>query len=83
MASPLRRNTHFCYTRYGGRTQDISFIRNNYFNYRVTSILPEDVLQPAGLLCELCSLRDGSFTFSSSCFSSEDINYLISDVCRD
>ena len=25
MASPLERNAHFCCTRYGGRTQDISF----------------------------------------------------------
>ena len=82
MASPLRRNTHFCCMRYGRQTQDVSFIRNNYINYRVTSNLPEDVLQTAGLLCELCFLRDGSFTFSSSCLSSEDINYLISDVCR-
>ena len=30
MASPLGRNTHFCCMRYGERTQDISFIRNNY-----------------------------------------------------
>ena len=56
---------------------------NNYINYRVTSNLPEDVLQTAGLLCELCFLRDVSFTFSSSCFSSDNINYLISDVYRD
>ena len=83
MASPLGRNTYFCCMRYGGRTQDISFIRNNYINYRVTSNLPEDVLQTAGLLCEFCFLRDGSFTSSSSCFSTEDINYLNSDVCRD
>ena len=54
MASPLRRNTHFCRTRYGGRTQDISFNPNNYINYRVTSNLSGDVLQTAGLLCELC-----------------------------
>ena len=83
MASPLRRNTHFCCMRYGGRTQDISFILNNYINYRVTSNFPEDVLQTAGLLCELCFSRDGSLTCSSSCFSSNEINYLISDVCRD
>ena len=82
MASPLGWNTHFCCMRYGGRTQDISFIRNNYINYRVTSNLPEDVLQTAGFLCELCFLRDASFTSSSSCFSSEEINYLISDVSR-
>ena len=54
MASPLGRNAHFCCTRYGGRTQDISFIRNNYINYRVTSNLPEDILQTTGLLCQLC-----------------------------
>ena len=83
MASPLGRNTHFYCTRYGGRTQDISFIRNNYINYRVTSNLPEDFLQTPGLLCELCFSRDGSFIFTSSCLSSEYINYLISDVCRD
>ena len=65
MASPLGRNTHFCCLQYGGRTQGISFIRNNYINYRVTSNRPEDVLQTAGLLCALCFLRDGSFTFSS------------------
>ena len=47
MASPLGRNTHFCCMRYGGRSQDISFIRNNYINYWVTSNLPEDVLQTA------------------------------------
>ena len=63
--------------------QDISFIRNNYINYRVTSNRPEDVLQTAGLLCELCFLRGASFTFSSSCLSSADINYLINDVCKD
>ena len=68
MASPLGRNAHVCCTRYGGRTQDISFIRHNYINYRVTSNLPENVLRTAGLLCELCFLRDGSFTFSSSSF---------------
>ena len=83
MASPLGRNVHFCCTRYGVRTQDISFIRNNYINYKVSRNLPELVLQTAGLLRELCFLRDGSLNFSSSCFSSEDINYLISDVCRD
>ena len=83
MASPLGRNKHFCSMRNGGRMQDISFIRNNFINYRVTRILPQDVLQTAGLLCELCFLRDGSFTISSSCFSSEDISYLISNVCRD
>ena len=83
MASPLGRNTYFCCMRYGGRTQDISLIRNNYINYRATSNLREDVLQTAGLLYELCFLRDGSFTFSSSCLSSENINYLINDVCRD
>ena len=58
MASPIGRNTHFCCMRYGERTQDISFILNNYINYRVTSNLPEDVLQTAGLLCQLCFLRD-------------------------
>ena len=83
MASPLERNTQFCCTRYGGRTQVISFIRNNYINYRMTCNHQEDVLQTADLLSELCFLRDGSFTFLSSFFSSEDINYLISDVCRD
>ena len=36
IASPLGRNTNFCCTRYGGRTQDLSFIRYNYINYRVT-----------------------------------------------
>ena len=77
MASPLGRNTHFCCTRYGGRTQDVSIILNNYINYRVTSNLPEDVIQTADLLCELCFLRDDSFTFTSSCSSSKDINYLI------
>ena len=54
MASPLGRNTHFCCMRYGGRTQDIPFIRNNYINYRVSSNVPENVLQTAGLLFELC-----------------------------
>ena len=84
MASPLGRNTHFCCTRYDGRTQDISFIRNNYINYRVTSNLPEDSQQTAGLLCELCFfLRDRSITFTSFCFSLEDVNYLISNVGRD
>ena len=53
MASPLGRNTHFCCVRYGGRTQDISFIRNNSIKYRVTSNLLEVVLQTASLLCEL------------------------------
>ena len=82
MASPLGRNTHLLYAIW--RTNARHFIyMNNYINYRVTSNLPENVLQTAGLLCELCFLRDGSFTFSSSCLSSEDINYLISDVCRD
>ena len=65
MASLLGRNAHFCCTRYGGRTQDISFIPNNYIIYRSPSKFPEDVLQSAGLLCELCFLRDGSFTFTS------------------
>ena len=74
MASPLGINTHFCCTRYGGRTQDISIIRNNYINYMVTSNLAKDVLLTGGLLCELCFLRDASFTFSSSCLSSQDIN---------
>ena len=83
MSSPLGRNAHFCCTRYGGRTQDILFIQNNYINYWVTSNRPEDVLQTAGLLCQLCFLRNGSFTFLSLRFSPEDINYLISDVCRD
>ena len=49
-----KKRTLSLYTRYGGRTQDISFIRNNYINYMVTSNLPEDILQTAGLLCELC-----------------------------
>ena len=82
MASPLGRNTLLLYAIW--RTnKDISFIRNNYIISRVTSNLPEDVLQTAGLLCELCFLHDASFTFSLPCLSSEDINYLISDVCRD
>ena len=46
----------------------------------MTSNLPEDVVQTTGLLCELCFLRDDSFTFSSSCVSSEDINYLVTSV---
>ena len=83
MASLLERNVHFCCTRYGGRTQDISFIRNDYINDMVTSSLPENILQTAGLLCELCFLRECSVTFTSSCLSLEDINYLISNLCRD
>ena len=84
MTSSLRRNARFCCSRYGGRTQYISLIRNNYINYRVTSNLPEHVLHRGGLLCQLCFLlRDGSFTFTSSCLSLEDINYLISNVGRD
>ena len=46
----------------------------------MTSNLPDDVLQTAGLSCELCFLRDGSFIFPSSWFSSEDINYLVTSV---
>ena len=68
VASPLGRNTHFCCMTYGGRTQDISINWNNYINYRVTSNLPEDVLQTAGLLCELCFLRDGHLPFCHHVF---------------
>ena len=83
MALPLGRNVHFCCTRYG-RLPDNSFIRNNYINYKVTSNLPKYILQTACILCELYFfLHDGSFTFTSSCLSLEDINYLISNVCRD
>ena len=46
----------------------------------MTSNLPEDILQTAGLLCVLCFLRDGLFTFSSSYFSSDDINYLVTSI---
>ena len=60
----LGRTAHFCCTWYGEWMQDILFILNNYINYRVTSNLPEDILQ-------------------LSCFSLEDINNLISNVCRD
>ena len=53
-ASPLGRNAHFWCTRYGGQTQDILLIKNNYINYRVTSNLPGDIRQTVGFLCELC-----------------------------
>ena len=40
-------------------------------------IMTSNFTETAGLLCELCILHDGSFTFSSSCLPSEDINYLL------
>ena len=76
MASPLGKNTHSCCMRYCGRTQDISFIRNNYINYRVTSNLPDtyytqQVYYVSSAFCETVHLL--FFV----------VMYLISDVCRD
>ena len=53
--------------------QDISFILNNDINYRLTSNLPEDVLQTQFYNVSFAFLRDGSFTFTLSCLFSETL----------
>ena len=69
VASPLGRNAHFCCTRYGGRTQDINLFEIIILITGWLATFQRMFCSQQVYYVSSVSLRDGSFTFTSSCLS--------------
>ena len=82
MSSPLRRNAQFCCERFNFGISYFSQLSSKFIISKVTASLPDDRKGIAGLVCELCFLRDGSFRLPTSFLTTDEVNSLISYACR-
>ena len=80
MSSPLRRNAQVCCQRFNFRLSYLSQLSSMFIISKVLASLSDDRKITAGLLSELCFLRDGSFWPPTSFLTTDEVNRLIS--CR-
>ena len=82
MSSPLGRNAQFCCVRFNFSLCNFPQLSSKFIISKVTASLPDGRKSIAGLVCELCFLRDGSFRLPTSFITTDEVNSLISYACR-
>ena len=82
MSSPLGRNAQFCCQRFNFSLCNFSQLSSKFIMSKVMASLPDDRKSIAGLVCELCFLRDGSFWLLAAFLTTDEVNSLISYACR-
>ena len=82
MSSPLGRNAQFCCDRFNFSICNFSLLSSKFIISKVMASLPDDRKSIAGLVCELCFLRDGSFWLPTPFFTTDEVNSLITYAGR-
>ena len=78
----LGHNDQFCCERFNFSLSYFSQLSSKFIISKVLASLSDDRKSIAGLLCELCFLRDGSFWLPTSFVTTDEVNSLISYACR-
>ena len=73
MSSPLRRNAQFCCERFNFSISYFSQLSSKFIISKVLASLPDDRKSIAGLVWELCFLRDGSFWLPTSFLTTDEV----------
>ena len=81
MRSPIGSNALHCYQRYGARVNDISIINSGLINRYVRCRYSDELISRASALLELIFIRDHSFNLSG--WDIQEINYMLSAICRE
>ena len=81
MCSPIGSNALHCCQRYGAWENDISIIKSGLINRYVRCRYSEELISKASALLELIFIRDHSFNLSG--WDIEEINYMLSAICRE
>ena len=80
MLSPLGRNAQFCCSRYGVKLENIEKINFRFICKYITTHTNDDTVTFASALRELILIKANDSSFSSSDFSSHDVDLLINGL---
>ena len=81
MHSPIGSNALHCYQRNGARANDISVINSGLIIRYVRCRYSDELMSNASALLELIFIRDHSFNLSG--WDIQEINYMLSAICRE
>ena len=81
MRSQIGSNALHCCQRYGARANDISIINSGLINRYVRCRYSNELTSRASALLELIFIRDNSFHLSR--WDIQEINYMLSAICRE
>ena len=81
MRSLIGSNALHCCQRYGARANDISIINSGLIDRYVRCRYLDEFISRASALLELIFIRDHSFNLSE--WDSQEINYMLSAICRE
>ena len=81
MGSPMGSNALHCSQRYVARAHDISIINSDLINRYGRCRYSDEHISRAGALLEVIFIRDHSFKLSG--WDIQEINYMLSAICRE
>ena len=81
MHSPIGSNDLHCCQRYRAQANDISMINSGLINRYVQCRYLDELISRASALLELIFIRDHSFNLSG--WDIQEINYMLSALCRE
>ena len=81
MRSPMGSNALHCCQRYGAWANDISIINSGLINRYVRCRYLDELISRASSLLGLIFIRDHSFNLSG--WNIQEINYMLSAICRE
>ena len=81
MRFPIDSNALHCCQRFEARAHDISIINSGLINRYVRCRYSDKLISRASALLELIFIRDHSFNLSG--WDIQEINYMMSAICRE
>ena len=81
MRSPIGSNALHCCQWYEARANDVSIINSSLINKYVRCRYSDELISRASALLEFIFIRDHSFNLSG--WDIQEINYMLSALCRE